>query len=199
MNRPTTIFPDANSTTQRIFSHKRTAPDFTLKTPPRQKLQRMVPVSQNPTSFSSKDYICKEELDPWQKYQKIFKIEQAGLAIFAHVKNSTFKEAVIKETKIKGKDVLDKIKPTSHKNLVHLHEALYYDDSIFFSYEVMDVSLSQVFCTPLGQLQPYEVAAFCVEVLIGIEYIHNTLKWGHGSLSAENILLKTNGEIKIGK
>lgn len=134
----------------------------------------MVPVSQNPTSFSS-NYIRKE-FDPWQKYRKPFKIEQAGPAILTHVKNSTFEEAVIRETKIKGKGVLDRIKPTSQKNLVHRHEAVHYDDSIFFSYAVMDISLSKVPCTPLGQLGPYEVAAFCAEVLIGIKYIHGTLK-----------------------
>jgi hypothetical protein len=114
----------------------------------------------------------------------------AGPAIFVHAKNRTFNNSLIKETKVKDKAVLQKIRTAFHKNPVCLYEALYNEGSIFLSYEVMDVPLVQVFSTPFGKLKSYEIAAFCAEVLAGIEYIH-------GSLSAETVPLKTNGEIKI--
>jgi serine/threonine protein kinase len=63
----------------------------------------------------------------------------------------------------------------------------------------MEVLLAQVFTIPLGRLRPYEVAAFCFELLHGLDYIHNTLRLVHGNVNTNNILLATNGIVKIGK
>jgi len=46
---------------------------------------------------------------------------------------------------------------------------------IYIFYEVLDVSLAQVFATPLGQLKAYYIAAFCCEILTGIEYIYKKI------------------------
>ena len=114
------------------------------------------------------------------------------------MKNNTFEEALIKEAKVKDRKVLQQIKTTLHKNLVYLNKALYHDGSIFFFYEVMDVSLSQVFSNLHSQLWPYEVAAFCMEVLAGIKYIHEILKQTHSLLSGKTILLNISKDVKIG-
>lgn len=66
-------------------------------------------------------------------------------------------------------------------------------------YEMMDVSLAQIFGAPHGVLRHYEVAAFCKEVLEGLSYIHKQLKMAHGDLTAENVLLSSaEGAVKIG-
>ena len=110
----------------------------------------------------------------------------------------TFSEMIIKEVKVSSQAWLSKLSAASHKNIAPLREALYHNSTIYFVYEVLDVSLAQVFATPLGQLKAYEVAAFCCEVLAGIKHIHNDLRLVHGDLNSENILLSTEGSIKIG-
>ncbi|KAG0161669.1 hypothetical protein PDIDSM_5302 [Penicillium digitatum] len=61
----------------------------------------------------------------------------------------------------------------------------------------MDVSLAQVFSSPLGRLQLFEVAAFARELLTGIEYMHINLKITHGALSSNSVLLSVTGAVKI--
>ncbi|KAJ5493675.1 hypothetical protein N7463_009762 [Penicillium fimorum] len=61
----------------------------------------------------------------------------------------------------------------------------------------MDVSLAQIFSSPLGRLQLFEVAAFTRGVLAGIEHIHKSLKITHGNLSSASVLLSVSGNIKI--
>lgn len=63
---------------------------------------------------------------------------------------------------------------------------------------MLDVSLAQVFATPLGQLKAYEITAFCCEILTGIEYIYKKLGIVHGDINTENILLSADGSVNIG-
>jgi serine/threonine protein kinase len=164
------------------------------------KLLRQIPVSTDGLSFATKltTSLHVEAVDPWERYQKVFKMDQAGSGILVHSKDDSFREAVAREVKVHSKDWLLKLSTASHANIVILREALYDDGAITFFYEVMDVSLAQVFATPLGRLKPYEVAAFCSELLAGIDYIHDTLKLVHGDLNAETVLLTTDGVVKIG-
>ncbi|OJD10618.1 hypothetical protein AJ78_08420 [Emergomyces pasteurianus Ep9510] len=52
----------------------------------------------------------------------------------------------------------------------------------------MNVSLAQVFSTPLSTLRFHEVTAFSREILEGLSYIHD-LHITHGQLNSENVLL----------
>ncbi|KAF7594870.1 hypothetical protein BBP40_007904 [Aspergillus hancockii] len=135
--------------------------------------------------------------NPWQRYQKVFKLDQAGRGLVVHTKNDTFAEAFVKEVKVHSKEWLSRLTMASHRNIVLMQEALYHNGAIFFFYELMDVSLSKIFATPLGQLKQYEVAAFCHELLTGIHYIHETLKFAHGDLTSSNVLLSMDGAVKI--
>ncbi|EDN03771.1 predicted protein [Histoplasma mississippiense (nom. inval.)] len=106
---------------------------------------------------------------------------------------------MIPEIKAKDKSWLSKLQHVSHKNVVTLHEAMYHDDIINIFYEVMDVSLAQIFRTPIGPLSQFEVAAFCKEILEGLDYIHSHLELVHGDLSSESVLLSTKPPaVKIG-
>jgi hypothetical protein len=142
--------------------------------------------------------VYKEACDPWKRYRKSFRINQAGAAYIAHANNQTFEEKVIKQVKtVRGE--LSKISTSHHQNIVHLFESLFHDEAIYLVYEIMDISLGQIFSSPLGRLQLFEVAAFSREILIGLQHIHESLKISHGSLDSSTILLSVKGDVKIGK
>lgn len=163
-----------------------------------QKYIKSVPVRDLKPLRRGRIPLRKEVSNPWDRYQEIFKMKQAGPGHFVHSKDDTFSEMIVKEVKVHSQTWLSRLSASSHKNIVHLREALYHNSAIYFVYEVLDVSLAQVFATPLGRLKAYEVAAFCYEILAGIEYIHNDLNVVHGDLSSEDVLLSTDGSIKIG-
>ncbi|KAL2368813.1 hypothetical protein RJ035_004100 [Blastomyces gilchristii] len=148
-----------------------------------QKLRRMIPVS-------SQQSLTAEE-NPWNRFQRSFKLSQAGQGILVYKRSAPFDERIFKEMKAKDKSWLSKLQHVSHKNVVMLHEAMYHDDIINIFYEVMDVSLAQIFRTPIGPLSQFEVAAFCKEILEGLDYIHSHLELVHGDLSSECVLLST--------
>ncbi|PYI33117.1 kinase-like protein [Aspergillus indologenus CBS 114.80] len=139
----------------------------------------------------------KETADPWERYEKCFKLYQAGEGYLVFAKNATFKEAMMKKIEISGEDVVSNLTTASHKNLVQLYEVLYREGTLFLFYEVMDVSLNQVFATPLGRMRLYEVAAFSHDILLGLNYIHQIHRISHGNINSNNILLATNGSVKI--
>jgi serine/threonine protein kinase len=157
-----------------------------------QRLQKRQATPEVPTPFS------KEVASPWQDYQKSFRLNQAGYGLVVHAKNATFAEGILKEIRGYGKEKLSNVTSYSHKNLVKLQRAFYDDGSIFVLYEMMDVTLAQIFSSPLGRLQLYEVAAFSQDILTGIDHIHNCLKITHGDLTSDSILLSVSGAIKIG-
>jgi serine/threonine protein kinase len=111
--------------------------------------------------------------------------------------SDSFKEGIIKAVKT-SRSELAKIMTKPHKIFVHMQEVFYHDGQIFFLYELLDVSLAQIFGSPLGCLRLFEVAAFSKEILVGVQYIHEALRITRGSLSSSNILLSTQGVVKIG-
>jgi serine/threonine protein kinase len=157
-----------------------------------QRIQKRQATPDLSTPFS------KETESPWQHYQKSFKLNQAGYGLVVHAKNATFAEGILKEIKCYGQEKLSSVTSYSHKNLVKLQRAFYDDGTVFLLYEMMDVSLAQIFSSPLGRLQLYEVAAFSQEILAGIDYIHNRLNVTHGDLTSNSILLSVSGSVKIG-
>jgi hypothetical protein len=200
LDRRATAFPRSKPDSRHHASVKRTLTDQDHVAKPDgggAKLRRMAPISTDSLSFPRK-MLRKEADDPWKKYYKLFKFDQAGSGTLVHKIDDTFQEFIAKEVKVHSKEWLSRLREASHKNIVHFHEALYKDGVIFFLYEVMEVLLSQIFATPLGLLKHYEVAAFCSELLNGLDYIHNTLGLVHGNVSKENVLLAINGVVKIG-
>lgn len=145
-------------------------------------------------SFTS---LSKGAYNPWERYRKSFKLHQAGPSWVVHTKDASFSESIIKE--ITGhKSDMGRISASQSDKLVLLREAIYHDAAIFLVYEIMDVSLAQIFNSPLGRLQLFEVAAFSRELLAGIEYIHKSLGISHGGVSSTSVLLSVSGAVKIG-
>jgi serine/threonine protein kinase len=188
LDRRATLFPRSKPAAHRNLT-KRAFTDNASRDKSA-KLRRLVPV---------RGLFKKAVEDPWKRYKTVFEFDQAGLVMLAHLNNHSFEEFVIKSHTVDSETCLSAIKDCSHKNVVRLQEALYDNGNIFFIYEVMDVSLAHVFATPLGRLKPYEVAAFCTAIIHGLDYLHNSLKLVHGDVSADNVLLTTDGAIKIGK
>jgi serine/threonine protein kinase len=107
-----------------------------------------------------------------------------------HTKNRTFDVALVQEIKADSSECLEKpVATVSHQNIVRLVETFYNEGIIFRFYEMMETSLTQVFPTPKGRLQEGEVAAFCMEILRGIEYIHNVLNIAYGEINSNNVLV----------
>lgn len=124
-------------------------------------------------------------------------MNQGGFGYVVHAKSETFQEGIIKAIKTERSE-LSKIITEYHKNFVYLREAFFHDGEIFLHYELLDVSLAQIFGSPLGRLQLFEVAAFSKEILTGVQHIHDELKLTHGDLSSTNVLLSVSGAVKIG-
>ncbi|KAH8424210.1 uncharacterized protein LDX57_001967 [Aspergillus melleus] len=139
----------------------------------------------------------KTEAEPWQLYQRLYKLNLAGQGLVIHRKDNSFSEFHSKEVKVNKKEWLSRLTRVSHKNVVALHECFYHAGDLFFIYELMDVPLLYIFSTPFSPLKAYEVASWCREVLDGIQYIHQTLGFAHGDLSSRNVLLSMNGSVKI--
>lgn len=141
--------------------------------------------------------LAKSATNPEERYRKSFRINQAGWGYVVHSNDSTFREGILKSVK-SSRSELSKIINNPHRNIVHLQEAFSHDSQVFFIYEVMDISLAQIFSSPLGRLQLFEVAAFSKELLAGVQHIHDSLKITHGDLNSNNALLSVTGEVKIG-
>lgn len=187
LHRRVTQFPRSKPAADR--NTKRSIAD-SLSREKSAKLRRLVPV---------RGIFKKAVEDPWKRYRRVFEYDQAGPGMLVHINNDSFEEFVVRSHAVDSEECLSAIKDCSHKNIVRLQEALYDRGNIFFIYEVMDVSLAHIFVTPLGRLKPYEVATFCADILHGLDYLHGSLQLVHGDVSADNVLLSTNGAIKIGK
>ncbi|KAE8399774.1 kinase-like protein [Aspergillus pseudonomiae] len=193
-NRVVSMFPRSN--TGQSGTPKRPLPSGESSEQGTKRYQRL---QKGPQAITTKvsSPLPREARNPWERYQKVFKIDQAGPSYIAHAKNNTFAEMIVKEVKAPSKNWLTKLTSTSNQNVVHLQEAMFDNDCIYLFYEVMDVSLSQAFATPLGRLKAYEVAAFSQELLHGLDYIHKNLKLVHGDITANCVLLSVEGAVKI--
>lgn len=90
---------------------KRGSPNF-------KKYTQSVPVLDIKPLQGGATPLQKEVSNPWEWYQVIFKIKQADLGHFAHTKDDTFLETIVKDIKVHGEDLLSKLTAASHKNIV---------------------------------------------------------------------------------
>ncbi|KJF60726.1 serine/threonine protein kinase [Coccidioides immitis RS] len=179
---------------------KRESPGMSLNERP--KLRRMIGVNRQPSFMSQNMAIAiKTKIgNPWERYEKFLEVEDFVPGTLVHSKDGNFTERIVDVVKVHNEAWLSRLTSACHENIVSLHEAIYQNSTIFLFSEVMDVSLAQIFGSPRGRLQHYEVAAFCKEILKGLHYIHSEHKFAHGTLKAENILLSAGtAAVKIGK
>ncbi|KAJ5456075.1 uncharacterized protein N7458_004339 [Penicillium daleae] len=139
---------------------------------------------------------------PSQKYALNWKIDQAGSGWLSLGNYFGFSTVLIKKRKTSESQISPtKLQVAFHENLVGLIEAFYDSTAIYLAYNYygVAVNLSQVSLTPAVRLSEADLSSICRSVLRGLEYIHEQLQIGHGNINGDNILLCSDGAVKIGK
>ncbi|QSS66489.1 hypothetical protein I7I51_07346 [Histoplasma capsulatum] len=99
------------------------------------------------TSFLSHEH-------PWKRYIGVWEKNRAGTAILAYENVMSFPVVFIKKRSSRSsQEPVQHLKPVSHANITHLKEAFMSGESIYFVYEAMRTSLSQLHCSPPHPLQ----------------------------------------------
>jgi hypothetical protein len=97
--------------------------------------------------------------------------------------------------------IIDNLRGTSHKNLINLVEAFQLNDTACLVYSHYGFAIDlQTVCVGSGiAFNDTEIATTCLNVLSGLQYIHEVLNIAHGDLSRRNIMLHDDGKIRIGE
>lgn len=138
---------------------------------------------------------------PSQKYSLNWEIDQAGSGWLSLGNYFGYSTVLIKRRKVdKSRTRFSSLQLAFHENIVGLVEAFQDDYAIYlaYNYHGFAVNLSQVASTPAVHLSEPDLAGICRSVLRGLEYIHEQLHMGHGSIDCGNILLCPDGAVKIG-
>ncbi|OAT10612.1 hypothetical protein BDBG_06430 [Blastomyces gilchristii SLH14081] len=109
-------------------------------------------------------FISPSQGEPWSKYQHFMIEEQAGRKTVAYSNNITFDLVAIREWKLFLGDTLDRLRKTSHSNIVNLKEVYQSGETLFLVYENMDtshVSLENIEDNPSESLNEFEITALC--------------------------------------
>ncbi|KAJ5120839.1 uncharacterized protein N7515_010227 [Penicillium bovifimosum] len=137
---------------------------------------------------------------PTQKYSMNWKVDQAGCGWLSLGNYFGYSTVLIKKkTADKKHTSVSKLQVALHTNIVGLVEAFYDSKATYlvYNYHGFAVSLSQVGSTPAVQLSEIDLASICRSVLKGLEYIHEELLIVHGRIDCDNIILCSDGGIKI--
>ncbi|PWY96021.1 hypothetical protein BO94DRAFT_571499 [Aspergillus sclerotioniger CBS 115572] len=132
-------------------------------------------------------------------YIKIWELDQAGRGFIA-LKDADRLPLVLLKTRSsitpKQKRSLQK---AFHQNLIGLYGFQSDGSNITFIYrlELLAVSLACVSNSPRVQFSESDAATISKEVLLGLDYIHSELEIIHGDIDCANIVLNTDGEVKI--
>ncbi len=170
--------PDDDRTSRLSASQIPRVPDF-LPSKRRAPPPAALPVKVNPNSqhFSTtgrfsrpkplipQGPVCSKS-NPWEAYYAILKEGQSDRVTIAYKKELQHPIVAIKQRVHEGGDDLKKIIASCHENIVSLYEAHFHDGNLYFVYESMDVSLSEIQSTPYGTFAEFHIATLCKEVFI---------------------------------
>ena len=104
--------------------------------------------------------------DPWTKYHKFMKLDQAGLATIAYHDaghGDRYLLVAIKEEKA-DENHISQLLPFSNANTVNLLDICYFEQTVHLIYEHVNVSLRHIQSTPRGSLNHCEISSICKEV-----------------------------------
>ncbi|KAH7305373.1 kinase-like domain-containing protein [Rhexocercosporidium sp. MPI-PUGE-AT-0058] len=133
---------------------------------------------------------------PWKTYEKIYDVELGGLVAVAVRKAGPVELVHVRafETQAATK-TLYVYRQLQHQNIVTALEAFTTDDSLYIVVEHMPISLEQIVRSP-AYPNERQLAAILSQVVTGVAYLA-TEGFEHGSLTCSNILLNTDGDVKI--
>jgi len=100
----------------------------------------------------------------WALYRKLIQEDQAGSALVCHRNQPDFGIVAVKTRQLAAVVQKDRIKTTSHPNIVNIEEVFEHEGTINFVYESFTVTLADIQASPCGLLQEYEIAAICQSV-----------------------------------
>lgn len=157
---------------------------------------------------------------PWESHYAIFIVTHMdgdSRVTVAHRNEPHHTIVAIKKHQLKAGQLVERLIPCSHTNIVNLLEAFHDDGFVHMAYEWTDVTLAEIQSTPLGKLSDFHIAAICkevklfgmrslgqelityVQILQGLQYIHEALHIMHGALDVHNVMVDRAGQIKICK
>jgi hypothetical protein len=134
--------------------------------PPRLPLSVNTESSQQSSKRRSEGHLSRigQSGNPWRKYRRFGKDNQAGSATIAYEMTPTHPVVAVKETGGRDQAEAQDLIRTAHPNVVSLLDAFLSQEATYLIYECMDVDLVQVQGCPCGVLEDFEIAAVCKEV-----------------------------------
>ncbi len=104
---------------------------------------------------------------PWESHYAIFTVTHMdgdSRVTVAHRNEPHHTVVAIKKHQLKAGELVERLIPCSHTNIVNLLEAFHDDGFVYMAYEWTDVTLAEIQSTPLGKLSDFHIAAICTEV-----------------------------------
>lgn len=84
-----------------------------------------------------------------------------------------------------------------HENIIGLLDVFGYKSNVSLVFDFMDTDLEIIIKDPKIVLSPANIKSYMIQTLSGLEYLH--MHWIlHRDLKPNNLLLKANGNLKIG-
>jgi hypothetical protein len=133
---------------------------------------------------------------PWNSLRSDYELNLGGFVVIASSRTETHDHFIVK--RLYGDGTAEKVQMllrVRHVNFLHVLECFNFEDSYYVVFEHVPISLAHVVKSP-PYLRESELAVILRQILEGLAYLakHNL---EHGSLSCSNILLSTDGDIKI--
>lgn len=116
-----------------------------------------------PVKVSNKKGLDDESI--WQKYQRFWESDQAGLAIIAHDNSLAHNIVVVKKMNQKADDrQIDLLRKVTHDNMVKILDMCTCASLTYIVYESLETSLDKVQATCRGELTEIDMAIISKEV-----------------------------------
>lgn len=88
------------------------------------------------------------------------------------------------------------LKQLSHTNIVRLYDVIYTEKKLTLVFEYLDQDLKKYMDTCPNGIDSYRIRSFMAQLLAGIKFCHAN-KVLHRDLKPQNLLINTNGELKL--
>ncbi|KAF2267288.1 hypothetical protein CC78DRAFT_551976 [Lojkania enalia] len=135
---------------------------------------------------------------PWTKYEEVFSVELGGPIKVAIQKAPTIKLVSVRVFPAPAAEkALHMFRRVQHRNIVAALDAFTTDDGFYIVLEHMPVPLEWIVRSPADPNEQ-QLAAILGQILDGVAYLA-AQGLEHGALCCSDILLNTDGDVKIGK
>ncbi|KAK5093236.1 hypothetical protein LTR70_004879 [Exophiala xenobiotica] len=142
----------------------------------------------------------KTDQSPLKEYAVIMKGRQAGTILVACQKSGKQERLfAIKRIRSCSKDQLRQLRMARHENLLMCNAAYHWQNSVYLINDFLKhaVPLSVVIRNPRSKLRQSDFTAVGHSLLSGINFIHTQLQTIHGRIHIENVLVTTEGRVKL--